>query len=109
MSNRTTRVTGWRLWLAPVVSLSVGALATALLPRGWLWLVVAAVAGLIVGVLVDARAYARAAAKAEAGGFTCPRCNATSHNPNDKAEGYCGRCHTWTDPTAPRYPYRGEL
>jgi hypothetical protein len=28
--------------------------------------------------------------------ITCPRCGATSHNPNDIAEGYCGRCHWWT-------------
>jgi hypothetical protein len=28
--------------------------------------------------------------------FTCPRCGATSHNPNDVEEGYCGRCHAWT-------------
>jgi ribosomal protein S27AE len=28
--------------------------------------------------------------------FTCPRCGATSYNPNDAAEGYCGRCHAWT-------------
>jgi histidine triad (HIT) family protein len=28
--------------------------------------------------------------------FTCPRCGATSHNPNDVREGYCGRCHAWT-------------
>lgn len=27
--------------------------------------------------------------------FTCPRCGATSHNPNDVAEGYCGNCHDW--------------
>lgn len=28
--------------------------------------------------------------------FTCPRCLRTSHNPNDRAEGYCGACHGWT-------------
>lgn len=28
--------------------------------------------------------------------FTCPRCGATSHNPNDVAAGCCGRCHDWT-------------
>jgi hypothetical protein len=27
--------------------------------------------------------------------FTCPRCGATSHNPSDLREGYCGRCHDW--------------
>ena len=28
--------------------------------------------------------------------FTCPRCSATSANPTDLAEGYCGACHAWT-------------
>lgn len=28
--------------------------------------------------------------------FTCPVCGATSWNPNDVREGYCGRCHDWT-------------
>jgi hypothetical protein len=28
--------------------------------------------------------------------FTCPDCGATSYNPNDIREGYCGRCHRWT-------------
>lgn len=28
--------------------------------------------------------------------FTCPRCSATSHNPNDVRYGYCGACHWWT-------------
>lgn len=28
--------------------------------------------------------------------FTCPRCQRTSHNPGDVAEGYCGACHDWT-------------
>jgi hypothetical protein len=28
--------------------------------------------------------------------ITCPRCGATSHNPNDVADGYCSRCHWWT-------------
>ena len=29
--------------------------------------------------------------------FTCPRCGATSHNPNDEREHYCGRCHAFVD------------
>lgn len=33
--------------------------------------------------------------------FTCPRCGATSHNPNDVREAYCGRCHDWTRPSEP--------
>ena len=34
-------------------------------------------------------------------GFTCPCCGAVSHNPNDIAQGFCGRCHAWTgDPEA---------
>lgn len=28
--------------------------------------------------------------------FTCPRCGATSHNPTDVEEGYCGACHDFT-------------
>lgn len=30
----------------------------------------------------------------------CPRCGARSFNPNDVAEGYCGRCHVWADDDA---------
>lgn len=31
---------------------------------------------------------------------TCPKCGATSSNPDDVSQGYCGRCHDWTsDPT----------
>lgn len=30
--------------------------------------------------------------------ITCPRCGATSSNPNDARWGYCGRCHDWTAP-----------
>lgn len=33
---------------------------------------------------------------------TCPRCQATSHNPHDVQHGYCGACHDWTSiPPAP--------
>lgn len=36
--------------------------------------------------------------------FTCPRCERTSHNPNDEREGYCGSCHDWTGTrTPPRF------
>lgn len=28
--------------------------------------------------------------------ITCPVCGATSHNPNDVSNGYCGNCHDWT-------------
>jgi hypothetical protein len=28
--------------------------------------------------------------------FTCPRCGAVSHHPDDIREGYCGRCRDWT-------------
>lgn len=35
--------------------------------------------------------------------FTCPRCGMTSHNPHDIEEGYCGRCHDWTNPAATPY------
>jgi ribosomal protein S27AE len=27
--------------------------------------------------------------------YTCPHCGATSHNPNDERERYCGRCHLY--------------
>jgi hypothetical protein len=38
--------------------------------------------------------------------ITCPRCQRTSHNPNDVLEGYCGNCHDWTTPkiTVMRHP-----
>jgi ribosomal protein S27AE len=40
--------------------------------------------------------------------FTCPKCGATSHNPNDLREGYCGRCHEWTRAREPGdHPYVG--
>lgn len=29
--------------------------------------------------------------------FTCPFCGAVSHNPNDLAQRYCGRCHVFVD------------
>ena len=35
---------------------------------------------------------------AEVDSITCPVCSATSYNPNDVREGYCGRCHDWTTP-----------
>lgn len=28
--------------------------------------------------------------------ITCPRCNRTSHHPDDIAQGYCSHCHDWT-------------
>lgn len=28
--------------------------------------------------------------------FTCPRCNRTSHHPEDAKYGYCGACHAFT-------------
>ena len=28
--------------------------------------------------------------------ITCPECDATSYNPNDVREGYCGNCHQYT-------------
>lgn len=35
--------------------------------------------------------------------FTCPFCNATSHNPNDAAPRYCGQCHIFVDDEATAY------
>lgn len=32
--------------------------------------------------------------------FTCPRCNRTSHHPQDREYGYCANCHDYTDPNA---------
>lgn len=29
--------------------------------------------------------------------FTCPRCGAVSYHPEDVRQGYCGRCHDWTE------------
>ena len=31
--------------------------------------------------------------------ITCPKCGSVSYNPNDIAQGYCGRCHDWTTET----------
>lgn len=31
--------------------------------------------------------------------YTCPRCRAVSHNPNDLANRYCGWCHQFEDAT----------
>lgn len=31
------------------------------------------------------------------GGITCLRCKATSYNPNDVEQHYCGRCHVHHD------------
>lgn len=36
------------------------------------------------------------AAEERGASFTCPNCGATSYNPNDVAESYCGKCHDWT-------------
>lgn len=33
--------------------------------------------------------------------FTCPRCQRTSHSPEDERQGYCGACHDWTGPGVP--------
>lgn len=40
----------------------------------------------------------------DSGGFTCPVCGRTSHNPNDVREGYCGNCHDWTGTPARAKP-----
>lgn len=29
--------------------------------------------------------------------FVCPLCGATSHNPHDARERYCGRCHVFVE------------
>lgn len=41
---------------------------------------------------------------AEGKAITCPACFATSHNPNDVREGYCGNCHAWTSLPAGSQP-----
>lgn len=33
--------------------------------------------------------------------FTCPKCKAVSHNPNDERGRYCGRCHEFVGPAVP--------
>lgn len=47
-------------------------------------------------VALDTAWAARLTAAAGGKSVTCPRCWATSHNPNDVREGYCGACHEWT-------------
>lgn len=41
--------------------------------------------------------------------FTCPRCGARSHHPDDVDQGYCGRCHDWTAPRAAERMMLGGL
>ena len=41
--------------------------------------------------------------------FTCPDCGATSHNPRDEAEQYCGRCHVFMDDMARRTVLKAEV
>jgi hypothetical protein len=36
--------------------------------------------------------------------YRCPRCGAVSHNPRDKAEGYCGACHVFEGDGLPTGP-----
>jgi hypothetical protein len=36
--------------------------------------------------------------------FVCPRCCAVSHNPNDVAHRYCGRCKRFVDDPRPQPP-----
>jgi hypothetical protein len=45
--------------------------------------------------------HSRMKANAESGSITCPKCNMTSHNPNDVEQGYCGNCHAYTSPVNP--------
>lgn len=41
--------------------------------------------------------------------FTCPCCGATSYNPTDIEQGFCGACHTWTgDPALGPAHLEGE-
>lgn len=42
---------------------------------------------------VDPEAADRLAAATKPNTFTCPKCGAVSHNPNDARERYCGACH----------------
>lgn len=64
-------------------------------------------------LVVAAARYGRATLRAnallvaEGRAITCPVCFATSHNPNDIREGFCGNCHDWTSrPLDRRVPRR---
>lgn len=37
--------------------------------------------------------------------FTCPRCAAVSHHPEDERKGYCARCRWWTGDTLLGLPH----
>ena len=41
--------------------------------------------------------------------FTCPRCGAVSHHPEDVQEGYCGRCHDSTGGSTSRLAFEEYL
>lgn len=36
--------------------------------------------------------------------FTCSRCGAISHNPNDAEQQFCGACHAFLDDPSPVIP-----
>lgn len=46
--------------------------------------------------LLEAKRWARERSEMMSEAFTCPRCGRTSHNPNDKREGWCGACQDQT-------------
>jgi len=61
-----------------------------------LWDYVAALEAALVAAADLLAVTLRELAAEREGGYTCPRCGMTSHNPNDARESYCGHCHDWT-------------
>jgi hypothetical protein len=40
--------------------------------------------------------------------FKCPKCNKTSHHPDDERHGYCGNCHDFTKSPTGSLPNAGD-
>lgn len=40
--------------------------------------------------------------------FTCPKCNKTSHHPDDERHGYCANCHDFTASPPGNLPNAGD-
>jgi hypothetical protein len=57
--------------------------------------------GGVQSMAVSDSQHSRMMADAQRGAVTCPKCNMTSHNPNDVEQGYCGNCHAYTSPVNP--------
>jgi uncharacterized C2H2 Zn-finger protein len=62
---------------------------------------------LVKGLRDGIKAIEASSPEAEAS-FTCPKCGTVSYNKGDIANGYCGRCHTFTQDVASNTGSRGR-